>query len=58
MSGIAVCSQCGEPAEESEPSAWTPAWGEPPRWSHRDGEPLCPVVGANGYEPAQPEFLS
>ncbi|MBL1104912.1 hypothetical protein JK361_09950 [Streptomyces sp. 5-8] len=53
----AVCSQCGEPAVEAEPSSWTPAWGDAPRWSHEDGEPLCPVVGDNGYEPCQPEFL-
>lgn len=57
MSGRAVCSQCSEPAEETSPSSWTPAWGEAPQWSHVDGEPLCPVVGANGYEPCAPEFV-
>ncbi len=52
-----VCSECGEPAVEVEPSTWIPAWGERPSWSHEDGEPLCPEVGPNGYQPCQPEFV-
>ena len=46
---------CGEPAVEEPPVHWTAAYGPSPRFSHLDGEPLCPVMGANGYEPAQPE---
>jgi hypothetical protein len=48
------CPECGEPAQHERPAAWTPAWGDAPTWSHTDGEPLCPVVGSNGYEPATP----
>ncbi len=50
-----VCPECGEPAEENAPGRWTPANGPAPTWSHLDGEPLCPVVGQNGYEPAHPQ---
>lgn len=53
----AVCSECGEPAQQVSPNDWLPAWGSAPAWSHMDGSALCPVVGANGYEPAQPEFV-
>ena len=49
------CPECGEPAVEDPPDRWTQAYGPAPRFSHFDGEPLCPVMGANGYEPAQPE---
>lgn len=49
---IPICPECQEPAQHEQPTAWTPAWGRAPSWSHLDGEPLCPVVGANGYEPA------
>ncbi|MEW1837496.1 hypothetical protein AB0392_06015 [Nonomuraea angiospora] len=49
-----ICPECHEPAQHDEPSSWTPAWGRPPSWSHLGGEPLCPVVGASGYEPATP----
>lgn len=49
-----VCSECSEPAQDVPPTEWlVPA--PRPRWSHLDGTPLCPVVGPNGYEPAQPE---
>jgi len=24
-------------------------------WSHLDGQPLCPVMGPHGYEPAEPK---
>ncbi|CAO5178565.1 hypothetical protein FAIPA1_410052 [Frankia sp. AiPs1] len=27
---------------------------DPATWTHEDGEPLCPVVGTNGYEAAKP----
>jgi hypothetical protein len=49
------CPGCGEPAVEDAPDRWTQAYGPAPRFSHYDGEPLCPVMGPNGYEPAQPE---
>ncbi|MFC4529139.1 hypothetical protein [Sphaerisporangium dianthi] len=49
-----MCPECEEPAERATPTSWTPAWGRAPSWSHLDGEPLCPVVGANGYQPATP----
>ncbi len=57
MSGRPVCSQCGEPAKEAEPSSWAPAWSTTPQWSHQDGEPLCPVVGPDGYEPCGVEYV-
>lgn len=49
-----ICPECGEPALATPPRTWTPAWGPPPPYAHADGEPLCPVVGSGGYEPAQP----
>ncbi|WP_216586836.1 hypothetical protein [Streptomyces brasiliscabiei] len=54
----ARCPECFEPAVESPATDIAPCWGDPPAWSHEDGSALCPVVGANGYEPAQPEFVS
>lgn len=38
------CPECYEPAQESPATDIAPCWGPP-------------VVGASGYEPAQPEFL-
>jgi formylmethanofuran dehydrogenase subunit E len=32
------CSECGEPAWDNK---------------HTDGEPLCPVMGPDGYEPGE-----
>lgn len=49
-----ICPVCGEPATTRPPVNWTPAWGPRPNASHLDGEPLCPVVGERGYQPAQP----
>ncbi|MEV5289953.1 hypothetical protein AB0K64_01775 [Streptomyces sp. NPDC053741] len=57
MNGQMVCSECGEPAQESTPADWIGAWGVPPGWSHLDGSSLCPVMGGSGYEPCQPEAL-
>ena len=55
MTGPAlVCPECGEPAQARPPTSWTPAWGPAPAHSHTDGEPLCPVVGPTGYQPATP----
>ncbi|HET8662582.1 MAG TPA: hypothetical protein VFM55_26875 [Micromonosporaceae bacterium] len=56
----AYCSGCGEPAvnRPPQPSGWLTTWTATghrvPAWSHRDGEPLCPVIGPHGYQPAQP----
>lgn len=49
-----VCPECGEPAQQGPPATWTEAWGPCPTFSHLDGEPLCPVAGPGGYQPAQP----
>jgi len=57
MGGRAVCSQCGESAEESAPSTWNLCWGDAPQWAHTDGEPLCPEMGPNGYQPCRVEFI-
>ena len=50
-----LCPECGEQALNKPPRRWLPAWGPVPKFSHRDGEPLCPVIGPDGYEPAQPQ---
>ncbi|KWX02759.1 hypothetical protein C3Y87_03955 [Carbonactinospora thermoautotrophica] len=55
--GRLVCPECGEPVQQRPPTSPTPwrANGRPvPEYSHLDGEPLCPVMGQHGYEPAQP----
>jgi hypothetical protein len=52
--GQAFCPECGGPAVARPPTSWLPAWGPPPSYSHPDGEPLCPVVGEHGYQPAGP----
>ena len=52
-----ICPECGEPAVNRPPRDLTPwnAHGRTrPRWSHRDGSALCPVMGRTGYEPAAP----
>ncbi len=49
-----VCPECGEPAVARPPWLWPTGLGPCPRASHGDGEPLCPVVGGAGYEPATP----
>lgn len=48
------CPECGEPAIDQPPRRWVPANGRRPQHSHPDGEPLCPVVTAQGYRPAHP----
>lgn len=48
-----VCPVCHEPARACPPRQWVSANGPRPTWSHRDGEPLRPVVGATGYRPAR-----
>jgi hypothetical protein len=49
-----ICPECHEPAIYNPLYIWNVRFGSLPRYSHLDGEPLCPVVGNNGYEPAQP----
>jgi hypothetical protein len=49
----AACPVCHEPAAPRPPRRWLTAHGPRPAWSHVDGEPLCPVVGAAGYRPAR-----
>jgi hypothetical protein len=50
-----MCPECHEPVVEKPPIRWHWAWGPTPRYSHHpDREPLCPVVGDDGYEPAEP----
>ena len=49
-----VCPECGEAARRCPPRRWVAATGPRPRWSHLDGEALCPVVGLTGYQPADP----
>ena len=52
-----ACPECGEPAHRVRPTTLVPyaAYGLPvPDWSHADGEPLCPVIGPAGYQPADP----
>jgi hypothetical protein len=49
-----ICPECGEPAIASPPQNWPSAWGSQPNYSHTDGEPLCPVMTATGYQPTNP----
>lgn len=53
----ARCEECGEPAVEVEPTTWNSCWGRKPQWSHEDGEPLCSVLGADGYGPCGVIFV-
>jgi hypothetical protein len=55
--GVWVCSECGEPVTNTPPRCWTGALGPRPSWSHLDGEPLCPSIGPDGYQPAKPERI-
>lgn len=53
-----TCPECGERAVKRAPRGNVPwaAHGLPvPKFSHRDGTALCPVVGKRGYQPAQPQ---
>ena len=49
-----VCPECGVAARRYPPRRWVATTGPRPRWSHPDGEPLCPVPGATGSRPADP----
>lgn len=55
--GRMVCSECGEPAYKRPPRPWGGSSGvdkNRKQWSHKDGEPLCPVMTSKGYQPALP----
>jgi hypothetical protein len=47
-----VCEECGEPAQEQPPLFYGRPLG-PQRFSHLDGEPMCPTMGSDGYEPCR-----
>lgn len=48
-----LCPGCAEQAQDAPPTNWiVPA--PVPAWSHRDGSPLCPTMGAAGYHPVEP----
>ena len=52
-----ACPTCGEPAREGTPTDLVPAHytgQKAPEWSHVDGTQLCPVIGSDGYRPADP----
>lgn len=55
-----ICPECDEPVVNRAPHRGSrTGWAlnvEPRRleWSHEDGEPLCPVVIKDGYQPALP----
>src|SRR5947207_1133137 len=50
-----ACPECGEPVRAVPPREWLlSGWKPRPRFSHHDGTPLCPVVGRDGYTPAEP----
>lgn len=50
----AICSECREPARFGDVKIPGFRFTTRQGWGHMDGEPLCPVVGDHGYEPAQP----
>jgi len=53
-----TCPECGEPAiraADPRPDRY-PATFPPITWTHLDGEPLCPVIGPDGYQPAEPDL--
>jgi hypothetical protein len=49
-----VCPECGEEAVAVAPTSLTPQLAPVADWSHRDGEPLCPVMTVEGYRAALP----
>lgn len=52
-----VCPECGEDAIDRPPTTLVPYAShgmDRPDYSHPDGEPLCPVIGPHGYQPAEP----
>jgi len=52
-----ACPECEEEVTTSPPTTLAPyeAHGmQRPGYSHLDGEPLCPVMGPRGYQPAEP----
>jgi hypothetical protein len=51
-----MCPECHESVVYNPRWIWNVHFGMLPEYSHLDGEPLCPVMGDNGYEPAQPIY--
>ena len=52
-----ICPECREPVVKRAPWRNLKVWGnDRDEWAHRDGEPLCPVMGngRNGYVSAKP----
>ncbi|QBI55485.1 hypothetical protein [Streptomonospora litoralis] len=47
------CPQCEEPVRHMPPRIWATGTDRP-AYSHRDGEPLCPVRTGTGHRPADP----
>lgn len=54
MITVRVCPECGEKAVARAPRTPMPAGQPVVSWSHHNGQPLCPVVGLSGYQPADP----
>ncbi|WP_239336871.1 hypothetical protein [Frankia sp. CiP3] len=54
MVTVRVCPECGERAVAAAPRSTAPAGQTVAAWSHIDGQPLCPVIGPSGYQPAAP----
>lgn len=54
---MTTCPECSEQAQPAPPDtilSYASHGIAVPAWSHLDGEPLCPVMGPGGYEPATP----
>ena len=50
-----ICPECEEPVENKAPTTISPDAGPKRDWRHKRGkDPLCPIVGRRGYEPAKP----
>jgi hypothetical protein len=54
----ATCPECGEavPRPPDDLVPWQAHGLAAPAWSHTDGSSLCPVVGPDGYRPADPQL--
>jgi hypothetical protein len=52
------CPGCGEPAYSKPPTDWhLPASYPVPAYSHREGDPLCPVDGGDRVTPSEPVMV-
>jgi hypothetical protein len=58
MTTIPVCPECGERAVRADAprDRRYPDTFSLHAWVHTDGEPLCPVIGPDGYTAAQPDL--